>query len=216
MQVLGRLKYGWLPAVVAAGAIPRGGTMADSLESPSQEFDLVQACRRGEVSAYEELYRTYGARMKSLAANLLGGDLGDAEDAVQETFIRVYRGVAGFKGDSALGTWIYRILVNTCHDLSRRRRRRQFESSQPLDEREFDAPRSPASNHPLRMAIEDALKKLRPRHRMAFVLYEVEGFRHREIAQILETSEGNSKQLVFAARRELQTLLRKKVASGTK
>ncbi len=188
--------------------------MPESLDGPSQECDLVEACRRGEVSAYESLYRIYGTRMKSLAANLLGGDLGDAEDAVQEAFIRVYRGVAGFKGDSAFGTWIYRILVNTCHDLSRRRRRRQLESVQALDDREVEESRSRSANHPLRMAIEEALEKLRPRHRMAFVLFEVEGMRHREIAEILETSEGNSKQLVFAARKELQDLLRKRPSQG--
>src|SRR4029453_9244958 len=76
---------------------------------------LVEGCRRGDLSAFEDLYRSHGARMKSVAFNILGNP-SDAEDAVQEAFLRVYRGMGAFKGTAKLSTWMFRILVNACHD----------------------------------------------------------------------------------------------------
>ena len=84
--------------------------------------DLLEGCRAGRLEAFERLYEQAGPRMKSLAANLLG-NAEDAEDAVQETFLKVYRGAGGFKGSSAASTWAFRILLNTCYDAMRRRRR---------------------------------------------------------------------------------------------
>src|SRR5439155_1012778 len=75
-----------------------------------------------EVVFFEELYRSHGARMKSVAYNILGNP-SDAEDAVQEAFLRAYRGIAAFKGTAQGSTWMYRILVNACHDMGRQRRR---------------------------------------------------------------------------------------------
>ena len=87
-----------------------------------REAELLEGCRAGDTAAFERLYEAHGARMKSVAANLLG-DLADAEDAVQETFLKVYRGAASFRGGSMLSTWIYRVLVNSCYDLLRKRSR---------------------------------------------------------------------------------------------
>src|SRR3989442_734925 len=97
---------------------------------PGRNGALVEACREGRASAFEELYRDHGGRMKSVARNLLG-NASDAEDAVQEAFLKLYRGLAGFKGDSALSSWLYRILVNTCYDIGRRRQRRGGRRSPP-------------------------------------------------------------------------------------
>ena len=89
----------------------------------TRKTQLLEGCRAGNVSAFERLYEMHGARMKSVAANLLG-DLSDAEDAVQDCFLKVYRGAASFRGASRLSTWIYRVLVNTCYDMLRKRGRR--------------------------------------------------------------------------------------------
>lgn len=141
--------------------------------------------------------------MKSIAANLLGS-VADAEDAVQETFLKVYRGAPGFRGGSAVTTWIYRILVNTCYDQIRRRSRR---AEAPLPAKlAFASPGE--SDHPLRLAIQAELSRLPASERAAFLLCEVEGFSHREAAEILEIPEATSRTLLFRARRRLQQALR--------
>ena len=86
---------------------------------------MAAACRAGDLHAYERLYRLQGARMRNLARNLLGTQ-SDAEDAVQETFLKIQRSIATFRGQSSFVTWTFRILVNTCHDLRRSRTRRRI------------------------------------------------------------------------------------------
>ena len=166
---------------------------------------LVGGCRRGDISAFEDLYRSHGARMKSVAYNILG-NASDAEDAVQEAFLRMYRGMAAFKGTAQLSTWMFRILVNACHDIGRQRRRRRNETELGPEE-QLPVSTGPAGDAALRMALEKAVARLRPRQRDVFLLFEVEGFRHREIADILDIAEGTSKALLFEARRELQAVL---------
>jgi len=125
---------------------------------------------------------------------------------VQEAFLRVFRARAGFRGTARLGTWIFRILVNACHDIGRQRRRRQDET-----ELAGDVPpaalTAPAGDLPLRVTLERAVARLRPRQREVFLLFEVEGFLHREIAEILDIPEGTSKSLLFEARHALQARL---------
>jgi len=149
------------------------------------------------------LYESHGARLKSIACNLLG-NVADAEDAVQEAFLKAYRAKDRFKGDSAPFTWLYRILVNACLDTGRRRQRRR-EDQEP--ETTFDLRTAPSQDHPLRVALEAALRKVEGRPRAVFLLAEVEGFTHREIAEILEIAEGTSKHDLFVAKRELRRLL---------
>src|SRR5688500_12830486 len=88
---------------------------------------LASACARGDSHVFEEIYRRFGDRMKSIAYNHLG-TVADAEDAVQETCLKIHRAAATFTGEAAFATWIYRILVNTCYDLIRKRKRRGDES----------------------------------------------------------------------------------------
>jgi RNA polymerase sigma-70 factor (ECF subfamily) len=170
------------------------------------EADVVQGCRSGSLPAFERLYELYGARMKSVACNLLGNSA-DAEDAVQDAFLKIFRSVEHFKGDSALSTWIYRILVNACYDLMRKRRRRQEEANPAAEQRSPTTPAVGAPDHPLRLALEKSLARLKPRNRTVFLLFEVEGLKHREIAEVLDIPEGTSKNLLFEAKRELHRLL---------
>src|SRR5262245_9556836 len=175
------------------------------------EADLVAACRTGDLSAFERLWGAHGPRMKSVALNLTG-NVPDAEDAVQETFLKVYRSVGSFKGEAAVSTWIYRILVNTCHDLGRRKRRRPETPEQELADGAGDTTPAPASDPPLRLTLERSLARLADRQRTVFLLFEVEGFTHREIGDLLEISEGTSKFLLFDAKKQLQRLLAGKLA----
>jgi len=161
------------------------------------DAELLAACRRREMGAFEQLYRAHAARLKSIAYHT-AGNRQDAEDAVQETFLKVYRGIHGFHGQSSIGTWLCRICINVCYDLLRKR---QIEA-----ERAEPAP-LPRNQLALRVQLEDALRRIHPRHRMVFLLFSVEGMRHAEIAAILEIPEGTSKAWLFEAKRELQRLL---------
>src|SRR5438876_676030 len=92
---------------------------------PGSEDDLrlARACAEGDSHAFEQIYRQHGDHMKSIAYNHLG-NVSDAEDAVQETFLKVHRAATTYNGESAFTTWMYRVLINTCYDALRRRQRR--------------------------------------------------------------------------------------------
>ena len=172
-----------------------------------EDAALAAACLAGDLHAYERLYRLQGARMKNLARNLLGTK-SDAEDAVQETFLKVQRSIATFRGQSSFVTWTFRILVNTCHDLRRGRMRRK---GIVPDEREEGAtpvePRALVGHPSLKLALERAIAQLTQHQRDVFLLYEVEGFRHAEIAQMMEISETASKNTLFQAKKNLRQVL---------
>jgi len=146
--------------------------------------------------------------MKSIAYNLLGNTT-DAEDAVQETFLKVFRNIAGFKGDSSFSTWVTRILINNCYDLRRRRMRRpemtELEEGPGMDGMEL--PRASGTDHPLRMMLERSMARLGERNRTVFLLFEIEGLSHAEIAATLGISEASSKNTLFQAKRELRRML---------
>ena len=157
-----------------------------------------------DLAAFEALFASHGPRMKSVALNMLG-NRSDAEDAVQEAFLRAYRSRASFRQDASLWTWVYRILLNTCRDIGRRR---VSHAEAPLDDDPaLDRP-ARAVDHPLRLALKRALGDLSPIYREVFVLCEVEGHTHREVAAILDIPEGTSKGRLFEARQQLKARLR--------
>jgi RNA polymerase sigma-70 factor (ECF subfamily) len=196
----GRRREITLPQEDGIGRIALGLT---EREAGDAERTLLEACRQGQASAFEELYRTQAGRMKSVAMNLLG-NTSDAEDAVQETFLKLYRSIPGFKGDSRLSTWLYRILVNTCHDLGRRRTRSREAPMTAVEGGAVPEPSAPHVDHVLRLSLERSLERLEPGPKAVFVLYAVEGFKHREIAEILGIPEGTSRYTLFAAKKDLQ------------
>jgi RNA polymerase sigma-70 factor, ECF subfamily len=173
----------------------------------SEDAALAAGCLSGNLHSYEELYRLQGARMRNLARNLLGSP-SDAEDAVQETFLKIQRKIESFRGQSSFVTWTFRILVNTCHDLRRGRvRRKELAPAQPGEPDPLPEMRAPVAHPTLRMALERAIAKLTQHQRDVFLLYEVEGFRHAEIAGMLEITETASKNTLFQAKKSLRTML---------
>jgi RNA polymerase sigma-70 factor (ECF subfamily) len=157
-----------------------------------------------DLAAFEALYESHGARMKSLALNVLG-NRSDAEDAVQEAFLRAYKNRQSFRSDAALWTWVYRILLNACHDIGRGRASRR--DKQTVDATAaVDVP-SPMGDGPMRLTLQRAVNGLSPIYRDVFLLCEVEGYTHREVAGILEIPEGTSKGRLFEARRQLKLAL---------
>jgi RNA polymerase sigma-70 factor (ECF subfamily) len=171
---------------------------AANLPDNPTDAELVEGCKRGNLRAYERLYELHGARMKSLAFHLVGSRA-DAEDVVQEAFLKVYRAVSGFEGQSSLSTWIYRILINCCYDAMRKQQR--------LAEKPVMKDLPSESQVPLKIALERAMRRLNDRQRIVFLMFEVEGLKHSEIAGILEVPEGTSRSWLFEAKRELKRML---------
>src|SRR5258707_3937303 len=183
-----------------------GGLGAVAADAASEDAAWADACRSGDLRAYERLYAMHGARMKNLARNVLGNPI-DAEDAVQETFLKVQHSIAGFRGQSSFVTWTYRILINTCYDARRSRLRKKEVANHDSEETPRFEPRAPGAHPSLRMALERALAKLTQHQRDVFLLYEVEGFRHAEIAGMLEMTETASKNTLFQAKKNLRQML---------
>ena len=175
-------------------------------EIHAEDLALAAACQAGEIRGYERLYSLHGKRMKSIARNLLGST-SDAEDAVQETFLKVQRSIVTFRGQSSFVTWTFRILINTCYDVRRSRMRKKEVASEGTEDAPMPEQRAPGAHPSLKLALERALGRLTDHQRQVFVLYEVEGFRHAEIAAMLEMTETASKNTLFQAKKNLRTML---------
>ena len=173
------------------------------------DLELAARCRAGDADAFEELYRQHARRLYGLVLRMVGS-ADEAEDLLQEVFLQAHRKLAGFRGDSSLGTWLYRLAMNQCLDHLRGRQGKMGRATGSLDDEEAAEPAAPAPVVPAaisRMDLERAIALLPPGARAAFLLHDVEGFEHREIAGILGVSEGTSKSQVHKARMKLRTLL---------
>lgn len=170
---------------------------------------LAERCRQGDAGAFEELYRAHSARLYSLVLRM-SGSTHDAEDLLQEVFLTAYRKLDSFRGESALGTWLYRLAMNHCLDFLRGRRVRMSRATDSLDEEGAPEPADRGPRIPsaiTRVDLERAIAGLPDGCRTAFVLHDVEGLEHREIASLLGVSEGTSKSQVHKARMKLRVAL---------
>jgi RNA polymerase sigma-70 factor (ECF subfamily) len=178
---------------------------------PGRQADLalVERCRAGELTAFEELYRAHSGRLFSVACRMLG-NTADAEDLLQEIFLAAHRKLDSFRGDSALGTWLYRLATNQCLDYLRSRAARSDQLTGALDDElglADPSSRALGERAVTRMDLERAVAELPEGCRAAFVLHDVEGLEHREVAEVLGIAEGTSKSQVHKARLRLRTLL---------
>jgi RNA polymerase sigma-70 factor (ECF subfamily) len=170
---------------------------------------LVQRCRAGDLGAFEEIYRAHSPKLYSLACRMLGNAT-EAEDLLQEIFLAAHRKLDSFRGDAALGTWLYRLATNQCLDHLRSRAARSNQMTDALDdERALSdvGSRSIAERTVARMDLERALARLPDGARAAFVLHDIQGLEHREVAETLGIAEGTSKSQVHKARLRLRRLL---------
>jgi RNA polymerase sigma-70 factor (ECF subfamily) len=170
-------------------------------------MDLVARCRAGDVEAFETLYREHAARLYTLASRMAGSP-DDGEDLLQEIFLQAYRKLASFKGDSTIGTWLYRLALNHCLDYVRSRRAKMNKLTETLDAETSFEPMARRDMPIARMDLERAVERLPEGCREAFVLHDVEGFDHKEVAELLGIAEGTSKSQVFKARMKLRGFLR--------
>ena len=171
----------------------------------SGDGNLVARCQAGDIDAFEVLYRQHAARLYSLACRMAGSPE-DGEDLVQEIFLQAYRKIGGFKGHSSVGTWLYRLAVNICVDFTRSRRAGMNRMTDPLDANSSSDP-SARDTSAARLDLERAIARLPDGYREAFVLHDIEGFEHKEVARMMGVTEGTSKSQVFKARLRLRTLL---------
>ena len=182
---------------------------AATRSSPAADLELAQRCGQGDPDAFEQLYRAHAGRLYTLIVRMVAS-AETAEDLLQEVFLNAYRKVNLFRGDSSLGTWLYRLAVNHCLDVLRGRQAKMTRVTESLDE---DGAAEPAAVSPVvptavsRLDLERAIARLPPGCRTAFVLHDVEGFEHNEIARMLGVSEGTSKSQVHKARMKLRAML---------
>lgn len=182
---------------------------------PSNDFELLEGLREGSEAAYETLIARFQQPVYNLACRLLN-DSGDASDVVQEVFLKVFRKVNSFRGESSLKTWIYRITVNEAHNHQRwfsRHRRQEVglesdeEGNQGYAQRLSDPGRSPfdcAMDREQRALIETALGRLNPTFREAVVLRDVEELSYEEIAEVLQLALGTVKSRILRGREALR------------
>jgi len=169
--------------------------------------DLVARCQAGDVDAFAELYVRHSARIFSLAVRMSGSPQ-TGEDLLQEIFLQAYRKIGGFKGDAAVGTWLYRLALNHCLDFVRSRQARMDKSTDALEPETHRAAPAASRESPVeRIDLERAMQQLPAGCREVFVLHDVEGYEHKEIAAMLGIAEGTSKSQVFKARMKLRALL---------
>ena len=184
------------------------------------ESEAIRLAREGDPQAFERLYKLHSRRVYALCLRFAGNPT-DAEDLLQEAFLQLFRKIHTFRGESKFSTWLHRLAVNVI--LMRRRRKRHPEvsldetnESDGTDSRPVIDPGGPdlRLNGVIdRVNLNKALDELPDGYREMFILHDVEGYEHNEIAEILDCSVGNSKSQLFKARLRLRELLREKVRS---
>jgi RNA polymerase sigma factor (sigma-70 family) len=181
---------------------------------PNNDRELVAQASKGDLAAYDELVRRYQTRIYSLAYNMTSSKE-DAEDMVQDVFVKAYSSLKSFRGTSSFYTWIYRIAINRTINFLKKRKKKQTLSLNDEDEGierdpayvELSARESPvrdASLSELQEKLNKALLVLSEKHRTVVVLHDIQGLPHDEIARMIGCSEGTVRSRLFYARQQLQ------------
>jgi RNA polymerase sigma-70 factor (ECF subfamily) len=168
------------------------------------EIELIKRAGSGDPQASRELYRRYAPRVYAIVRRLAGDDA-LAEDWAQEAWVRAFRALPGFRGESRFSTWLHRIAVNSAlHGRRWRDRRTRHEVALPAVLPQRDS----GDRTVLRLALDRALDSLPDGMRRVLVLHDVEGYTHEEIAGLLGVTPGTSKSQLFKARARMRKLLR--------
>jgi RNA polymerase sigma-70 factor, ECF subfamily len=185
---------------------------AEERISSKTDFHLTKAAATGDMAAFEELYQRHHRRVYSICLRMLQ-NASEAEDLTQDVFIQLYRKVGSFRGDSAFTTWLHRLTVNQVL-MHFRKRNVKFEKT--TEEGETPVQIVAGTENPYKMpivdkiALDNAIAQLPEGYKNVFVLHDVEGFEHEEVAKILGCSVGTSKSQLHKARLKMRKLLKKK------
>lgn len=196
---------------------PKTGMVARPRRSdPSElpEADAIRLAQQGDAAAFERIYRLHSRRVYALCLRMVG-NTAEAEDLTQEAFLQLFRKIATFRGESAFSTWLHRLSVNVV--LMKLRKKSLAETS--LEEttepdEESGGPRKDIGGPDLRLTgsidrvnLQRAIEELPPGYKSVFVLHDIQGYEHNEIADIMGCSIGNSKSQLHKARTRLRELL---------
>jgi RNA polymerase sigma-70 factor (ECF subfamily) len=184
------------------------------------EADVIRLAQHGDPSAFERLYRMHSRRVYSLCLRMVG-NTAEAEDLTQEAFLQLFRKISSFRGESAFSTWLHRLSVNVV--LMKLRKKRMPETSleeatEPDEEsggprRDFGTADLQLTGSVDRVHLQRAVEQLPPGYKAIFVLHDVQGYEHNEIAGIMGCSIGNSKSQLHKARMRLRELLHETLRS---
>src|SRR3981189_3249409 len=185
---------------------------------PLIEADAIRLAQAGDAAAFEFLYHLHGRRVYALCLRMVNNPA-DAEDLTQESFLQLFRKIGTFRGESAFSTWLHRMTVNV---VLMRLRKKSLpvasleETTDPDDEtggprKDIGAPDLRLSGAVDRVNLERSVEKLPPGYRTVFLLHDVQGYEHNEIADIMGCSVGNSKSQLHKARTRLRELLQEEI-----
>jgi RNA polymerase sigma-70 factor (ECF subfamily) len=178
----------------------------------AKDFELTKAAAKGNMAAFEEVYNRHHRRVYSICLRMLQNAT-EAEDLTQDVFIQLYRKIGSFRGDSAFTTWLHRLTVNQVL-MHFRKRNVKFEKT--TEEGETPVQIVPGTENSRKMpivdkiALENAIAQLPNGYRNVFVLHDIEGYEHEEVARLLGCSVGTSKSQLHKARLKLRKLLKRK------
>jgi RNA polymerase sigma-70 factor (ECF subfamily) len=194
----------------------------DGLEQPGSgveqsDLELVRRVQRGERGAFDLLVLRYQHKVVKLVARLLR-DPAEAEDVAQEAFVKAYRAIGSFRGDSAFYTWLYRIAVNTARNTMASRQRRPVDYEADLSEsqqsavesrmRDLDTPEAAALTDEIHRTVNRAVEELPEDLRTAIILREIEGLSYEEIAEAMDCPVGTVRSRIFRAREAIDRNLK--------
>jgi RNA polymerase sigma-70 factor (ECF subfamily) len=173
------------------------------------DFALAQRAANGDIQAFEELFRKHRRLVYGLCLRMTQ-DVAEAEDVTQEVFVLLFRKIGGFRGEANFTTWLHRLTVN---QVLMRFRKHKSRREDALDDEDLLPHESVRAASPKaaqlvdRITLESAIAKLPPGYRAAFILHDVEGYEHEEVARILGCAVGTSKSQLHKARTKLRKLL---------
>jgi len=182
--------------------------------APLSDLALARAAGRGDMGAFEQLFERHNRRVYSLCLRMTQ-NTAEAEDLAQEAFIQLFRKIGSFRGESAFTTWLHRLTVNQVL-MHFRKKRVKLERTTEEGETPVQVVRGTENPNKMpvldRISLDSALKQLPPGYRSVFVLHDIEGHDHEEIAKILGVAVGTSKSQLHKARMKLRGLLKKEIS----
>ena len=189
---------------------PEAAVSPEKASARASDYELAQRAAAGDMQAFEELFRLHRRLVYGLSLRMTQ-DVSEAEDITQEVFVLLLRKVGGYRGEANFTTWLHRLTVNQVLMRFRRKKARredalEDEEGRPPHETQHAAPpRAPQLID--RITLENAIARLPPGYRAAFVLHDVEGYDHEEVARLLGCAVGTSKSQLHKARTKLRKIL---------
>ncbi len=211
------LAFGFEEVVEASKIQALAAVEVEALDASSPDILLCQKAAAGDIAAFEMIYERYHRRTYSLTLRMTNSQT-EAEDLTQEVFIQLFRKVGSFRGDSAFSTWLHRLTVNQVLMHFRRRSAKNEKTSEDgeMPEQTVHGSADPRKMQVIdRIALKNAVAELPNGYRNVFVLHDVEGYEHEEVARLLKISVGTSKSQLHKARLKLRGLLIKQKEQKT-